>query len=221
MRCRQPGAADSFRFRTYLGVCGSVQLRARPPWSELGALGRWALFSWIFMRIFTLLLWLVLLSACRDSTGPTPTPAGSLEATLSGSISETFLAAGAEPPPTREPVTFASARPGVRAGTLGVMGFRARRRAQDAIVLDLRDVAGPGLYSAGGVLNYGIVDRDFLSGRVFYIEAQVQVTVLSSERVQGTFEGVAVMLPAPLSIRADSVRITDGRFDVPIVRSRS
>lgn len=172
------------------------------------------------MRLCLFVCVLVGLVACRDATAPEPTPMGSLSAVVSGAVVDTFEATGAEPPPTRTPVTFASARVGVDPGGLGIMGFRARGELQDAVLLDLRGALQPGTYPASGSFQWGIRDRDYINGQVFRLVAgEVRITHRSNARVQGTFQATAVTALLPFGATPDTVHILGGTFDVPILPS--
>lgn len=170
---------------------------------------------WVALMIFPAL------GACRSPVAQEQTPAGTLSATLSGAIAESFHAEGPEPPPTSAPVTFASARTGVQPGALAVLGFRAREGLQDALLLDVRGVTGAGVYPADGSLQYGM-NGDFTVGKIFVlVSGEVQLTAISSDRLRGTFAGIAVTIHSPfIGPPPDTVRITAGTFDVPVLPVR-
>lgn len=89
-------------------------------------------------------------------------------------------------------------------------------------MLDLRGVAEPGPYTpTGGLFNYGVVSRDFGSALRFgFVMGEVVITSIDAERVHGTFSGILEEIVPPLSTKADTVHVTDGRFDLPILDDR-
>lgn len=158
-------------------------------------------------------------TACDGPTTPERAPNGYLGVQLSGALAESYEAEGRYPGPATAPATFAAARRGTRPGVLSVGGWRSRDPGtQDALVLDLDQVAGPGVYPAAGVLTYARngaarpVERSF---RI--ISGEVELISTSGERLQGTFSATAVEIVPPLGPLPDTVYLSKGIFDVPVV----
>jgi hypothetical protein len=169
---------------------------------------------------FVVLSFLLALAACRSTTAPEHNPSGEHTALFSGAVVDTFRAVGAEPPPTREPVTFASARPGAEAGIFGIMGLRARAGVQDILLLELHNVTGPGVYAARGSFQHGVQASILGSGRIFEITAgEIEITSVTGERLGGAFAGTAVerIVRFPPPAHPDTIWIAEGRFDVPVL----
>ncbi len=162
---------------------------------------------------------------CSDSTGTRLMPAGTLSVALSGALTGHFDVRGAQPVPgRREPATFAAARVSpMSADRYLVTGFRARDgNRQDLLSLELSSVSAPGSYVAGGNLVLGGVGSAALPEYVYRITAgAVEVTTLTATRMTGTFAATAVggtfLNTFPVQ-PGDTVRLTAGTFDVPIVR---
>ena len=162
---------------------------------------------------------------CSDSTGTRPLPAGTLSVALSGALSGQFDVRGAQPMPARrEPATFAAARVSpVSADRYLVSGFRVRDgNRQDLLSLELSGVSAPGRYVTDGNLVLGGVGGGALPDYVYRITAgAVEVTTLSATRMTGTFSATAVggAFPGTFPMQpGDTVHLTAGTFDVPIVR---
>lgn len=173
------------------------------------------MFRWLVVLSLPLIL-----AACRLFASPEPVPSGELSAVLSGAIHDTYKAEGSEPPHIGHSATFASARSGEHPGMFGIMGLRARGATQDALLLELRGAMETGVYPARGFFRYGDPEMGLDSGRIFDLsEGQIEVISITSERIRGTFEGTAVEVSNIFSAPRppDTLRISEGRFDVPLV----
>lgn len=172
------------------------------------------------MRRLLLVAGLLLVTACDDPNLPGETPVGEMSATLGGAISEQYDAKGRYPGSrTGRPVTFAAAQRGPEAGMFAVGGWRARDpELQDALMFELRGVAEAGVYPlTGGVLNHGRTETDI--PRIFRITSgEATIHLASEDRLQGAFHAIAVeMVPPVGGPEPDTVSISEGTFDVPIV----
>ena len=165
-------------------------------------------------------------AACGDSTAPRPAPAGTFSVTLSGAQSGHYQANGAMPP-RAVPGTTATFAAALVGGPTGdgylISGFRASGpTAQDVISLDVRGVLRPGEYLGAGNLALEIDAATRFPARVYrMIGATVRITTLSRTRIAGEFSGRAIggTFPATFPFLAnDTVHLTAGTFDVPIVR---
>ena len=185
--------------------------------APLPGTGRWPLLA---------ILVAALTAGCGDSTAPRPAPAGTFSVTLSGAQSGHYEANGALPP-RAVPGTTATFAAALAGGPTGdgylISGFRASSpTAQDVISLDVRGVLQPGEYLGMGNLALEIDAATRLPARVYrMIGASVRITTLSRTRIAGEFSGQAIGGTFPSTfppLASDTVHLTAGTFDVPIVR---
>ena len=158
-------------------------------------------------------------AGCFDGTAPEEPVEGRLAATLEGAISERYEAEGSYPgPASGEPVTFAAARRGSVDGAYLIGGWRRRGTLQDAIVLEVRSAGEPGAFPlTSGVLVYG-QSRSNLAVHFEIVAGEAVLDVVGEDGLRGSFHGTAVEMVPPLPGRApDTVHITNGTFDVPVL----
>ena len=169
------------------------------------------------------ILFVLITAACEGTTDPEPAANGYLGVRLSGAVSEHYEAEGRYPGPSTftAPATFAAARRGTQPGTLSVGGWRAKGNAvQEVVGLDLNSVTGPGVYSARGIVTLtGSSTATPTASRSFLISSgEVELISTSGERLQGKFSATAIEMVPPLGPSPDTVHLTGGLFDVPIIR---
>ncbi|MGH7457676.1 MAG: hypothetical protein ACREKN_01165 [Longimicrobiaceae bacterium] len=177
---------------------------------------------------FAPLLVVILIAGCKDAVEPVPNPVGSLSFTYSGAVDGTFDAQGEYPAPGAQPTSFAAAEPSPLGGGVAIIGLRTRDLVQDALILDVGTVTQPGTYSPRlSLFFYGVAAGNISPARLFMQEAgEVVVTSVSDERIEGTFTAILVagdlLFPMPPdTVPPDTVVVTDGEFDVPIIDETS
>ncbi len=156
-------------------------------------------------------------AGCDRATGNEDQPLGALSVSLSGSVNELYQAEGAMPQNSSNVATFAAALASARvSGAYAIGGFRASGTKQDALTIDLRGVSAPGDYPIGGLLTLhesGGIVRNF-SLR----QGTARITALTEARLAGEFSAIGVTYAGPLEPPPDTVVLSSGTFDVPIVR---
>ena len=168
----------------------------------------------------------ILAAGCRQSTTPREMPFGRFAVTLSGAQSGLYDAHGTLPPTPlpRRAATFSAALAG---GPLGdsylISGFRERSGTrQDLLSIEVRGVLQPGTYLGMGDLALGIDTVTRIPAQVYRIMgATVRITHLTRTRIAGEFSGEAIggtFPPTFPNLPSDTVRLTAGTFDVPIIR---
>ncbi len=156
-------------------------------------------------------------AGCDRATGNEDLPLGALSVGLSGSVNELFHAEGAVLQNSSNVATFAAAFASARvSGAYAIGGFHASGTKQDALTIDLRGVSAPGDYPIGGLLTLhesGGVVRNFALE-----QGTARITVLNEARLTGEFSAIGITYAGPLELPPDTVVLTSGTVDVPIVR---
>jgi hypothetical protein len=122
------------------------------------------------------------------------------------------------PPKGFADVEYAIGQPGNFPGVYGVYGVRLRGDSVDYLGISLLSTSAPGVYRASITLGRNLRDPNH-SGRETFDDrtGEVRVTHLGDGRMRGTFTATA---RRPISFGGqslrDTVRITNGAFDVPI-----
>lgn len=191
-------------------------------------------------RSRTLLLPLLTLvafgSGCRDTpTGPDPDPTPTFSFSYSSDRSGSYQTQG-------DVSLDAARRPEYGSWTaalvdaesdVGIVAARARTAPRaDVFILALHKVTAPGTYPLDGgcvdatpsacALGYLGFDYDWndgdhrLEAEYFITSGTVTVTAIDGDRIRGTFQGSG---PKLSSGSQPTISITNGAFDVPIVRN--
>jgi hypothetical protein len=198
------------------------------------------------MRLLPIsVLALGLLAACDgDSTGPDGDRSGSLRFDYAGSgYGGTFSASGrldlnGSGNPEFGSFAFAVRDESGRSDAVVITAFDpAQQPRGDAMVLIIEPATGTGDFSldfdcdpgTGDDCAFGLFvpDVDIRNadletqpqGAVFFFDTgTLSVTRLGSESVEGSFSGTGVFVDLETGDESGLVRVTDGRFEVPILR---
>ncbi|HET7273551.1 MAG TPA: hypothetical protein VFI91_00105 [Longimicrobiaceae bacterium] len=163
------------------------------------------------------------ISACSDSTEPEPSQSGSLSFTYSGARTGDFLVSW-KYAPGLDPSSFAAAlesAPGsflltairTSEGDEGVLG--------KALYLGIDGAMTTGTYGAtsGSLLLQTDANSPQTASNFDLVSGVVVLTEIEGNQISGTFSGTFVSLAIPTEGAPDSVKITDGRFDIPVLEA--
>jgi hypothetical protein len=173
----------------------------------------------LIMRLFLLLI--VLLAACRNPVGQESPFAGDLSFGYEGTITGTYHVQGL---PARAPMpewrhgTFAvAAHHPSDQDRLMILANHDFGEHRDALFLDVDLPIHPGVHFAMGALNFRMSKREPWDGFVVNVVGEVHIDEVARGRMRGTFHGTGFGPVNPATGVGDSVRIFDGRFDIPIL----
>lgn len=159
-------------------------------------------------------------AACGELTGPSRKDVGTLSLRYEGAESGSFTARGAR----REEWSGGSHAAGLRYGPapyVHVFAYRLESRGLARQVFLFGTVAGPGTYPFAERYGAGSFQAELAldvssaqnSARAIYVFTSGTVTLEPERgdgRIRGRFQGTARLLNG-----AATIRVTDGRFDVP------
>ena len=179
-------------------------------------------------------VFLLPLAACGDDGPVGPERVGSLSFTYSGDIDGTFAVSGAK---GREGENFpknpfAAASRDRAGGIVHIDGVRPTQRPKlDFAAITLIGVSGPKTIAVCAnaavapdcpsirfTLGENVTNSQFDHSYVF-VSGSVIISEITPERVRGSFHGTAARLEAMGQVNLSrTVAVTNGHFDVPIVR---
>lgn len=206
---------------------------------KLGALLHTTFSAGALMRkLLSLLVALTLpLAGCGDDGNPAgPGAEGSLSFTYSGDISGTFAVSGGkgregERYPRNE---FAAASRSRSGGFVRIDGVRPTQHPKlDFVGMSLLGVTGPKTITVCAIAAVApdCADVQFTLGEnvtssgldpdhvYVFTSGSVTVSEITAERVRGTFQGTGASIEPMGQVNfARTIAVTNGQFDVPVVR---